>query len=60
MIRHCSRKETLCAAFITPPDSAGRIVVKYFTKDQGGYYMWDELAAPACIDPTLVTKKEAR
>jgi hypothetical protein len=56
VIRHCSRKETLCAAFITPPDSAGRIVVKYFTKVQGGYYMWDELAA-AWINPTLVTKK---
>ena len=60
MIRHGSRNETLCAAFITPPDSARRIAVKYFTKDQGGYSMWDELAAAAWIDPTLITEKEAR
>jgi purine nucleosidase len=35
-------------------------VVKYFMKDQGGSYMWDELAAAAWIDPTLITKREAR
>jgi len=27
-------------------------------KDQGGSYMWDELAAAAWLDPTLITKKE--
>jgi inosine-uridine nucleoside N-ribohydrolase len=39
---------------------AAQYVVKYFMKDQGGYYMWDELAAAAWIDPTLITKKVAR
>jgi purine nucleosidase len=39
---------------------AAQYVVKYFMKDQGGYYMWDELAAAAWIDPTLITKKNAR
>jgi purine nucleosidase len=40
--------------------AAAQYVVKYFMKDQGGYYMWDELAAAAWIDPTLITKKVAR
>jgi inosine-uridine nucleoside N-ribohydrolase len=40
--------------------AAAQYVVKYFMKDQGGYYMWDELAAAARIDPTLITKMEAR
>src|SRR5580704_14007885 len=37
---------------------AAQYVVKYFMKDQGGFYMWDELAAAAWIDPTLITRKE--
>ncbi len=39
---------------------AAQYVVKYFMKDQGGFYMWDELAAAAWIDPTLITKKVER
>jgi purine nucleosidase len=39
---------------------AAQYVVKYFMKDQGGYYMWDELAAAAWIDPMLITKKVER
>ena len=39
---------------------AAQYVVKYFMADQGGSYMWDELAAAAWIDPTLITKKETR
>jgi inosine-uridine nucleoside N-ribohydrolase len=39
---------------------AAQYVVKFFMKDQGGSYMWDELAAAAWIDPTLITKKDAR
>jgi purine nucleosidase len=39
---------------------AAQYVVKYFMKDQGGYFMWDELAAAAWMDPTLITKKESR
>src|SRR4029077_11106397 len=27
---------------------------------QGGEYMWDELAAAAWIDPTLITRRETR
>lgn len=40
--------------------AAAQYVVKFFMKDQGGFYMWDELAAAAWIDPTLITKKDAR
>jgi inosine-uridine nucleoside N-ribohydrolase len=40
--------------------AAAQYVVKYFMKDQGGSYMWDELAAAAWIDPTLITKKVER
>jgi purine nucleosidase len=39
---------------------AAQYLVKYFMKDQGGFYMWDELAAAAWIDPTLITKRESR
>jgi purine nucleosidase len=39
---------------------AAQYVAKYFMKDQGGYFMWDELAAAAWIDPTLITKQESR
>jgi len=41
-------------------NAAAQYVVKYFLADQGGSYMWDELAAAAWIDPTLITKKESR
>jgi len=34
--------------------------VKYFMKDEGGSYMWDELAAAAWIDPSLISRKEQR
>ncbi len=39
---------------------AAQYVVKYFMKDQGGSYMWDELAAAAWLDPTLITKTITR
>jgi len=39
---------------------AAKYVVKYFMKDQGGFYMWDELAAAAWIDPTLITRTITR
>jgi inosine-uridine nucleoside N-ribohydrolase len=44
----------------TSNSAAGQYVVKFFMADQGGSYMWDELAAAAWIDPTLITKKETR
>jgi purine nucleosidase len=37
-----------------------RYVARFFQSGQGGEYMWDELAAAAWIDPTLVTKRETR
>jgi inosine-uridine nucleoside N-ribohydrolase len=39
---------------------AAQYVVHFFLADQGGSYMWDELAAAAWIDPSLITKKEVR
>ncbi len=35
-------------------------VARYFQTGQGGEYMWDELAAAAWIDPSLITKREVR
>src|SRR5271154_3939413 len=32
----------------------------YYQTGQGGEYMWDELAAAAWIDPSLITQKETR
>jgi purine nucleosidase len=40
--------------------TAAQYVVNFFMKDQGGSYMWDELAAAAWLDPTLITKKYSR
>jgi purine nucleosidase len=39
---------------------AAQYVVKFFMKDEGGSYMWDELAAAAWLDPTLITRKIKR
>jgi purine nucleosidase len=39
---------------------AAQYVVRFFMADQGGFYMWDELAAAAWIDPNLITKRETR
>jgi inosine-uridine nucleoside N-ribohydrolase len=35
-------------------------VARYYQPGAGNDYMWDELAAAAWIDPTLITKKEVR
>ena len=37
-----------------------RYVARFFQTGQGGEYMWDELAAAAWIDPSLITKRETR
>ncbi|MFZ0409873.1 MAG: nucleoside hydrolase [Candidatus Acidiferrales bacterium] len=37
-----------------------RYVARYFQPGPGSDYMWDELAAAAWIDPTLITKRETR
>ena len=38
----------------------GHYIARYFQPGQGNDYMWDELAAAAWIDPSLITKKETR
>jgi len=37
-----------------------RYVAKYYQPGDGNDYMWDELAAAAWIDPSIITKKETR
>jgi inosine-uridine nucleoside N-ribohydrolase len=37
-----------------------RYVAHFYQAGQGGEYMWDELAAAAWIDPTLITRRETR
>jgi purine nucleosidase len=50
--------EQMVAEINQSNSSAAQYVVKFFMKDQGGSYMWDELAAAAWIDPTLITRRE--
>lgn len=38
----------------------GLYVAKYFQPGMGNDYMWDELAAAAWIDPSIITEKETR
>lgn len=52
--------EAMVAEIGKSDSAAAQYVVKYFMRDQGGSYMWDELAAAAWIDPTLITKKVER
>ena len=35
-------------------------LARYFQPGDGNDYMWDELAAAAWIDPSLITKREVR
>jgi purine nucleosidase len=37
-----------------------RYIARFYQTGQGGEYMWDELAAAAWVDPTLITKREIR
>jgi inosine-uridine nucleoside N-ribohydrolase len=59
-----SIKTRLTPAMIKQIDASGtpsaRYVARFFQSGQGGEYMWDELAAAAWIDPTLITKRETR
>jgi purine nucleosidase len=59
-----SIKTRLTPAMIKQIDSAGtplaHYVSRFYQTGQGGEYMWDELAAAAWIDPSLITKKETR
>lgn len=38
----------------------GRYIAKYYQPTPGADIMWDELAAAALIDPSIITKKETR
>jgi inosine-uridine nucleoside N-ribohydrolase len=59
-----SIKTRLTAAMIKEIDASGtplaHYVARFFQSGQGGEYMWDELAAAAWIDPTLITRSETR
>ena len=59
-----SIKTRLTPAMIKQIESSGTAVAQYvarfFLSDQGGTYMWDELAAAAWIDPAIITKSETR
>jgi purine nucleosidase len=59
-----SIKTRLTPAMIKRIEASGtplaRYVARYFRTGQGGEYMWDELAAAAWIDPSLITKRETR
>ena len=59
-----SIKTRLTPAMIQKIDSSGtplaHYIAKYFRTGQGGEYMWDELAAAAWIDPSIITKSEKR
>lgn len=59
-----SIKTRLTPAMIKQIEAAGtplaRYLAHFYQTGQGGEYMWDELAAAAWIDPTLITKRETR
>jgi purine nucleosidase len=59
-----SIKTRLTPAMIKQIEAAGtplaRYIARFYQTGQGGEYMWDELAAAAWIDPTLITKHETR
>lgn len=59
-----SVKTRLTPAMIKQIDASGtplgHYIARFYQTGQGGEYMWDELAAAAWIDPTLITHKETR
>lgn len=59
-----SIKTRLTPAMIKEIGASGTPLAKYLEKyyqtGQGGEYMWDELAAAAWLDPSLITKTETR
>ncbi len=59
-----SVKTRLTPAMIKQIDSSGtplaHYIARFYQTGQGGEYMWDELAAAAWIDPSLITTKETR
>jgi purine nucleosidase len=59
-----SIKTRLTPAMIKQIDASNtplaHYVARFYQTGQGGEYMWDELAAAAWIDPSLITKHETR
>jgi inosine-uridine nucleoside N-ribohydrolase len=59
-----SIKTRLTPAMVKRIDAAGtplaKYVARYYQPGGGNDYMWDELAAAAWIDPSVITKKETR
>jgi purine nucleosidase len=59
-----SIKTRLTPAMIKQIEASGtpqaRYIAAYYRTGQGGEYMWDELAAAAWIDPSIITKRETR
>jgi inosine-uridine nucleoside N-ribohydrolase len=59
-----SIKTRMSAAMVKEIEASGtplaRYVARFFRPGGGNDYMWDELAAAAWIDPTLITKRETR
>jgi purine nucleosidase len=44
----------------TSNTASAQYVARYYRSGGGEEFMWDELAAAAWLDPTLITKKETR
>jgi purine nucleosidase len=59
-----SVKTQLTPAMIKEIDAGGtalaHYVTRYYQPGPGSDFMWDELAAAAWIDPTIITKRETR
>jgi purine nucleosidase len=59
-----SMKTRLTAAMVKQIEASGtalgRYVARFFQSAPGADIMWDELAAEAWIDPTIITKRETR
>jgi inosine-uridine nucleoside N-ribohydrolase len=59
-----SIKTRLTRAMVKIIEASGtalaRYVARFYQEGQGADYMWDELAAAAWIDPSLITKRETR
>jgi inosine-uridine nucleoside N-ribohydrolase len=59
-----SVKTRLTLEMIKDIDSGGtalaHYVARYYTPGSGSNFMWDELAAAAWIDPSIITKRETR
>lgn len=59
-----SIKARMTPAMVKEIETSGtplaRYIARFFRPGGGGDYMWDELAAAAWIDPTLIIKRETR